>query len=886
MDWMRLELSKYYQPFGVITLGVILYSGYKIATKTSPKPPASNECSEEKIKHIEEYEKMIKATKKYEDMIETSNNLASKRQRHLNIKRDQGQRAISDLIEKEIQLAHNHNLDQSQNEPNDISPEQEPSVVILQENCLPSHSVRRSLRKTEDISESLRPLLEPNRRTKHLSISNHTAIVPTDEEHSPIEAISDGESEKAVTNQDKSFQEKAEFTHLDKSSIILTKVEDAVDVDEKFLPVSSKSDDNGFAQYTIPKILQSIFSKIRHKASHSNSLAKIQNEIMEFEPLDDAKTELNLDNTSLTMIPFDKCYRLKNLRVLNLAYNNISIMPKEIWKLSKLEQICIRNNNLTEIPLFSQLPQLKVLDISNNKLKCLDSNTFIDSGIEVLNISKNLLAKLPTSIGYLNNLKSFFVDGNPLESHFQDLVDPLIVYYCRDERSYPFEKVKNLPETVHIKKIQSYLMNFYDLEQSLLLTPELPVAKEYKNQIDVEVLIGKWLVISNFLNINKRDRVISEIIETERKYIKDLLAIEDIYQLPLKTMKLFTDNEMDVLFSNIDDITNLHSKLVLPSLEILQKNGGKLIGGFFTKLVKFLKMYSLYMNTFDTTMSFLSMISDQILDHTKSNFFLNVSNTTCVEFNHFEKTVKKQKNHSQMNLAAFLILPIQRLPRYQLLLKSLMEATPKEHPDYENTRIALEEMIKIIDFCNENKRNAEFKQSTLDRLKHIIIPIESQLYLHLKPSPYRELIFEISNMCITKYVQLLNTPNLLEPNLLCKKKSQIVHNRQGPIEEYNFKFNQKSSDQLNIIDVFDYDGVSCSLFLCNDCLIVCSKKLVLVGYFELGCKSTAICLPIFKIKATSKSKYAVMRVSNGKAVIYIRGILAEIVNLVGLINFK
>ena len=44
------------------------------------------------------------------------------------------------------------------------------------------------------------------------------------------------------------------------------------------------------------------------------------------------------------------------------------------------------------------------------------------------------------------------------------------------------------------------------------------------------------------------------------------------------------------------------------------------------------------------------------------------------------------------NLPAFLICPVQRLPRYLLILRDLQKCTPEDHPDYTN----LQQSFKLI----------------------------------------------------------------------------------------------------------------------------------------------------------------------------------------------
>lgn len=58
-------------------------------------------------------------------------------------------------------------------------------------------------------------------------------------------------------------------------------------------------------------------------------------------------------------------------------------------------------------------------------------------------------------------------------------------------------------------------------------------------------------------------------------------------------------------------------------------------------------------------------------------------------------------------LQAYFIMPVQRLPRYVLLIRDLLKKTPVEHPDYKALEVAAVEMGKAADTLNENIRKAE-----------------------------------------------------------------------------------------------------------------------------------------------------------------------------------
>ena len=55
-----------------------------------------------------------------------------------------------------------------------------------------------------------------------------------------------------------------------------------------------------------------------------------------------------------------------------------------------------------------------------------------------------------------------------------------------------------------------------------------------------------------------------------------------------------------------------------------------------------------------------------------------------------------------LSLEDFLVKPIQRLPKYVLLLKDLLKHTNEDHPDYNNISSTLNEFHRVNDENNKN----------------------------------------------------------------------------------------------------------------------------------------------------------------------------------------
>lgn len=176
--------------------------------------------------------------------------------------------------------------------------------------------------------------------------------------------------------------------------------------------------------------------------------------------------------------------------------------------------------------------------------------------------------------------------------------------------------------------------------------------------------LGRQSVIS-IQNIEKyylqRIKIINEILDTEKTYYNHLKNCVNVYMKPL-TDQVGTNNELISLknikeiFSSIDIIENMHSSFLV-DLENRIKNASSgtsdadeaKVGDVFIRLVDCLRLYKAYISNYDKAIETLS-------DH--------------LEKPKFRQWIDTQKEtHQTLSLANILICPIQRIPRYSLLLQ-------------------------------------------------------------------------------------------------------------------------------------------------------------------------------------------------------------------------
>ncbi|GFU48949.1 rho guanine nucleotide exchange factor 17 [Nephila pilipes] len=82
-----------------------------------------------------------------------------------------------------------------------------------------------------------------------------------------------------------------------------------------------------------------------------------------------------------------------------------------------------------------------------------------------------------------------------------------------------------------------------------------------------------------------------------------------------------------------------------------------------------------------------------------------------------EHTSREHKG--KLSLDALLIMPVQRIPRYELLIKELLKHTPMDHPDYKLLLQAQEEVHDLAVKINKVEREALQQEHRLQKLREV-----------------------------------------------------------------------------------------------------------------------------------------------------------------------
>ncbi len=104
-----------------------------------------------------------------------------------------------------------------------------------------------------------------------------------------------------------------------------------------------------------------------------------------------------------------------------------------------------------------------------------------------------------------------------------------------------------------------------------------------------------------------------------------------------------------------------------------------------------------------TFAGFFRIYAEYASQHGNAAFLLEAWMRTKPRFRRFVQQVQAREA-LQPSLESLLILPVQRVPRYQLLLASLIEHTPPTHADRAPLEAALRRMKDTATFINDAVR--------------------------------------------------------------------------------------------------------------------------------------------------------------------------------------
>ncbi|CAJ1048909.1 intersectin-2b isoform X1 [Xyrichtys novacula] len=200
----------------------------------------------------------------------------------------------------------------------------------------------------------------------------------------------------------------------------------------------------------------------------------------------------------------------------------------------------------------------------------------------------------------------------------------------------------------------------------------------------------------------KRQGYIHELLQTEERYVEDLQIVLDVFHKPMSESGRVKDSEMSMIFVNWKDLLACNNKLV-KALRVRKKTGGdnmpvQMVGDILAAELSHMQPYIRFCSC---------QINGAALLQTR------IDNEP--DFKNFLKKIATDYRCKGMPLSSFLLKPMQRITRYPLHIKNILECTAEGHPDRGPLKEALERAEELCQQVNEGVREKE----NSDRLEWI-----------------------------------------------------------------------------------------------------------------------------------------------------------------------
>ncbi|XP_061682759.1 rho guanine nucleotide exchange factor 17-like [Syngnathoides biaculeatus] len=212
--------------------------------------------------------------------------------------------------------------------------------------------------------------------------------------------------------------------------------------------------------------------------------------------------------------------------------------------------------------------------------------------------------------------------------------------------------------------------------------------------------------------VDMRKHVMMTLLDTERSYVESLRSLIQGYMRPLKQPdggSIVDPLLVDEMFYQIPEILEHHERFLeqvdgcVNRWHDRQTVGDLLIQSFSKETLA--NTYSAYIDNF-----------------LNAKDAVRIAKEAKPAFHKFLEQ-NMRENKEKQALGDLMIKPVQRIPRYELLVKDLLKHTPDDHPDHSFLLDAQRDIKRLAEKINKGRRSAE----EAEREARVIQEIEAHI---------------------------------------------------------------------------------------------------------------------------------------------------------------
>ncbi|KAM5315936.1 rho guanine nucleotide exchange factor 17 [Glossophaga mutica] len=264
--------------------------------------------------------------------------------------------------------------------------------------------------------------------------------------------------------------------------------------------------------------------------------------------------------------------------------------------------------------------------------------------------------------------------------------------------------------------------------------------------------------------VDMRKHVTMTLLDTEQSYVESLRTLMQGYMQPLKQAEnslLCDPSLVDEIFDQIPELLEHHEQFLeqvrhcVQTWHAEQKVGHLLIQSFSKDVL--VNIYSAYIDNFLNAKDAVRVAKE--------------ARPAFLKF--LEQSMRENKE--KQALSDLMIKPVQRIPRYELLVKDLLKHTPEDHPDHPLLLDAQRNIKQVAERINKGVRSAEEAERHARVLQEIEAHIEGMedLQAPLRRFLRQEMVIEVKAVGGKKDRSLFLFTDLLVCTTLKRKSGSL-----------------------------------------------------------------------------------------------------------------
>ncbi|MDP2437551.1 MAG: hypothetical protein Q8P67_17550 [archaeon] len=235
------------------------------------------------------------------------------------------------------------------------------------------------------------------------------------------------------------------------------------------------------------------------------------------------------------------------------------------------------------------------------------------------------------------------------------------------------------------------------------------------------MMFHRYARSSDSRSIRTRNRLIEEILSSEASYNSSLRECLELYHRPLTRLvgqpdTVISSSEIEAIFLNLQSIHAISSRF----LDQLTTRHAQ-----WPAVQTFADLFLAQGLLEDVTREYASYT----LNYGHAIQALEALCTERPRLKQFFASQSQLSASSHSNPVTFLIMPIQRLPRYRMLLVELLKHTEETHVDFHNIHSALDQVARATMSINHSKKQHEdiikAKADLQNLARHLSDPLEA-----------------------------------------------------------------------------------------------------------------------------------------------------------------